>query len=89
MDNARGLSARLVANLLADRENATSGDLIADVVRGVLDEHRQDVLYAAPASLLLEARHRLTRLERARSETPDRRLPGAQYDGCERRTAAG
>jgi len=29
MDHVRGLSARLVANLSADRENANSGDLIA------------------------------------------------------------
>lgn len=75
MDNLRGLSARLVAHLSADRENATSGDLIADAVRGVLDEHRQDARYPAPASLLLEARHRLERLERARTHTPNRRFP--------------
>ena len=87
-DNVPRLSARLIADLTADRENASGGDLIADVVRGVLDEHRHDARHPALASLLLEARHRLERLERARSDTPGRRFPNTEYDRGQLRTAA-
>jgi hypothetical protein len=70
MDNARQLCAHLVANLSAGQHSAASDELIVDVVRGVLDEHRQDGPLLTPASLLLdEAQRRLERLQRARSDT--------------------
>ena len=67
-DNLPRLSAQLVANQSADPENAISGGLIAEVVRAVLDEYRLDARHPRPASLLLEARHRLERFERAGSD---------------------
>jgi hypothetical protein len=61
------LSAVMTSTLSADLEGRVPADLVADVVRGVLDENRQ-----APHDLvvepLLEARRRLERFIRARSQ---------------------
>jgi hypothetical protein len=76
MHNTQWLTARMVGILLANRASAISGELITEVVRGVLDEHRLDVRHPAPESVLREARHRLERLERARSDnTLNRTVP--------------
>lgn len=63
---ARQLSARLTAALAADSVDAIHNELIGDIVRGVVDEHRQDARRPTAGSMLLEARHRLERIRRAR-----------------------
>jgi hypothetical protein len=66
---ARRLSARLTAALAADPVDAIPNELIGDIVRGVVDEHRQDASRPTAGSMLLEARHRLERLRQARVDT--------------------
>ena len=46
------LSARLAADLSADAGSTESGELIADDVRGVLDEHRAALRLHGDASAL-------------------------------------
>ena len=64
--DVRGLSAAVTAHLTHDLAGAVPGDLIDDVVRAVLDEHRagQDM---APEPLMLEVRRRLECFRRAGS----------------------
>ena len=66
---ARQLSAQLTASLAADPVDAIPDELIGDIVRGVVDEHRQDASRPPAGSMLLEARHRLERLRQARVDT--------------------
>ncbi len=67
--DARALSARLTAALAADPVDAIPGELIGDIVQGVVDEHRQDARRPTAGSMLFEARHRLERIRRARVDT--------------------
>jgi hypothetical protein len=55
------------ATLSAELEGRVARDLVADIVRAVLDEGRQDVQDRAAESVMLEARRRLERFIRARS----------------------
>jgi hypothetical protein len=57
----------ITADLSVELARSIPGELIADVVRGVLDEHRQDACPPVPSSLRLEARQRLELFVRARS----------------------
>lgn len=67
--DARQLSAQLAAALAADPVDAIPNELIGDIVRGVVDEHRQDARRPTTGSMLLQARHRLERIRRARADT--------------------
>ena len=67
--DARQLSAQLTAALAADPVDATPNKLIGDIVRGVVDEHRQDARRPSTGSMLLQAMHRLERIRRARADT--------------------
>lgn len=67
MSDSPWLAAQVNAAVSAELNSPIAGGLIADVVRGVLDEHRQDALLA-PEPLILESRHRPDRIERARSD---------------------
>jgi hypothetical protein len=62
---SRRLSAQLTAALAADPVHAIPDELISDIVRGVVDEHRQDARRPTAGSMLLEVRHRLERIRRA------------------------
>jgi hypothetical protein len=85
----RALSARLTAALAADPIEAIPNELIGDIVRGVVDEHRQGVRRPTVGSMLLEARHRLDRIRRARVDTASTTgLPGAVGVAVERRLRA-
>ena len=64
----RRLSAQLTAALAADPVDAIPDELIGDIVRGVVDEHRQDARRPTAGSMLLEARHRLERIRRAHAD---------------------
>jgi len=66
---ARQLSARLTAALATDLVDAIPNELVGDIVRGVVDEHRQDANRPSAGSMLLVARHRLERLRQARVDT--------------------
>lgn len=61
------LSAGMITTLSAELEGRVARDLIADIVRAVLDESRQAVQDRAAESTMLEARQRLERFIRARS----------------------
>lgn len=50
IDDVQQLTAHLVGNLSAGRDSAIAGELITEVMRGVLDEHRQDARLPAPES---------------------------------------
>ena len=54
------------ASLFAELEEMVPHDLVADIVRGVLDESRQHVPDRTVESTILEARQRLERIIRAR-----------------------
>jgi len=78
MPCARRLSTHITAALSVELAKSIPGELIADVVQGVVDEHRQDRCPPAPSSLRLEARQRLERFVRARSYN-DSRAPVRGY----------
>ena len=61
------LSAGMTATLFAELEERASVDLVADIVRGVLDEGRRSVQDRAAESAMIAARQRLDRLIRAGS----------------------
>src|ERR1019366_6138617 len=58
-------SAGMTATLFAELEERAAVDLVADIVRGVLDESRQSVQDRAAESAMIAARQRLERLIRA------------------------
>ena len=61
------LSAGMTATLFAELEERAAVDLVADIVRGVLDEGRRSVQDRAAESAMIAARQRLDRLIRAGS----------------------
>lgn len=61
------LSAGMTATLSAELHGRVADDLVADIVRTVLDEGRQDDQDQAAESTMLEVRQRLERFIRARS----------------------
>jgi hypothetical protein len=65
--HSRGPWAGMTATLSAELEGRVAHDLVADIVRAVLDEGRQGAPDRAAESPLLEARRRLERFIRARS----------------------
>jgi hypothetical protein len=66
--DSRQSSAGMTATLLAEPEGGAAGhDLVADIVRGVLDESRHDSQDRTVESTMLEARRRLERFIRART----------------------
>jgi hypothetical protein len=66
----RQLWAGVTATLFAELEERASIDLVADIVRGVLDESRQSVRDRAAEPAMIAARQRLERLIRARACRP-------------------
>jgi hypothetical protein len=65
--DSRKLWAGMTATLSAELDGRVARDLVADIVRAVLDEGRQDVQDRAAESAMLEARRRVERFIRARS----------------------
>lgn len=65
--DSRMLSAAMTATLAAELDGKVTHDLVADIVRAVLDEGRQDVQDPAGESAMVEARRRLELFSRARS----------------------
>jgi hypothetical protein len=63
----RQLSAGMTATLSAELEGRVAQDLVADIVRAVLDEGRRDAQDRAVESTMLEVRQRLERFIRART----------------------
>jgi hypothetical protein len=63
----RRLSAGMIATLSAELEGRVARDLVADIVRAVLDETRQAPEVRSVESTMLEARQRLGRFIRAGS----------------------
>jgi len=61
------LSAGMTATLFAQLQERAAVDLVADIVRGVLDECRQSVQDRAAESVMIAARRRLECLIRAGS----------------------
>jgi hypothetical protein len=73
MTSERGqISVDMTATLSAELGTQVPQDLIADIVRAVLDEGRQDAQGWVLESTILEARRRLERFIRARSSTGPR-----------------
>jgi hypothetical protein len=66
-NDSRQLSAGMTATLSAELEGRVARDLVADIVRAVLDEGRQGAQDRAAESTMREARQRLERFIRARS----------------------
>ena len=65
----RPLSADLIATLYAELQGRVAHDLVADIVRAVLDEEGQNAQDPTGESTMLEARRRLERFIRARSSS--------------------
>jgi hypothetical protein len=65
----RQLSADVIATLNAELQGRVAHDLVADIVRAVLDEEGQDAKDPTGESTILEARRRLERFIRARSSS--------------------
>lgn len=61
------LSAGMTAALSAELEGRVARDLVADIVRAILDESRQSAQDRAVESMMIEARQRLERIIRART----------------------
>lgn len=61
------LSAGMTTTLSAELEGRVARDLVADIVRAVVDESRHTAQERTVESLLAEARQRLERFIRARS----------------------
>jgi len=64
--DGRQLVAGMTATLSAELEGAVAHDLVADIVKAILDESRRDGQEPAAESTTREARQRLQRLIRAR-----------------------
>ena len=65
--DSRKLWAGMTATLSAELEGRVAHDLVADIVRAVLDERRQEAQDRVSEPAMLEARRRLGRFIRARS----------------------
>jgi hypothetical protein len=61
------LSAGMTATLTSELDGRVARDLIADIVRAVVDESRQTAPGRAVGSMMAEARQRLERFIRAAS----------------------
>ena len=89
--HTKQLSAGMTAILFAQLEERAAIDLVADIVRGVLDEGRQSVQDRAAEPAMIAARQRLERLIRAGSsqlnQSTDR--PEIGPDKTERPRSAG
>jgi hypothetical protein len=83
------LSAGMTATLFAELEERAAVDLVADIVRGVLDERRQSVQDRAARFTMIAARQRLERLIRAGSLSWSNDRPGMGLDKTERPRSAG
>jgi len=85
------LSAGMTATLFAELEERAAVDLVADIVRGVLDESRQSVQDRAAEFTMIAARQRLERLIRAGSSllNQSNNRPGMGLDKTERPRSAG
>ena len=81
------LSAGMTATLFAQLQERAAIDLVADIVRGVLDESRQSIQDPAAESAMIAARQRLERLIRAGSQ-PEQR-PTGDGTGQDRTTPVG
>jgi hypothetical protein len=67
MRNSRKMWAGMTATLSAELEGRVAHDLVADIVRAVLDEGRGACQDGASESAMIEARGRVERFIRARS----------------------
>jgi len=82
-NDRKQLSESMAATLSAELEGRVPRDLVADIVKGVLDESHPAAPDRAVESAMLEARQRLERFIRARAATVpapghlNRRGPGA------------
>lgn len=65
--DSRTLPADVTATLWAELDGKVAHELVADIVRAVLDEGRQDVQDPGGESAMVEARRRLEFFIRARS----------------------
>jgi hypothetical protein len=65
----RQLSADPIATLYTELEGRVAHDLVADIVRAVLDEEGHDAQGPTGESTMLESRRRLERFIRARSSS--------------------
>jgi len=65
--DSRQLSTVITATLSAELESRVPADLVADIVRTVLDESRQAAHEWGVQPMMIEARRRLERLIRAGS----------------------
>lgn len=65
--DSRQLSAVMTATLSAELEGTVPDDLVADLVRAVLDESRRSSHDRGVEPTMAEARQRLDRFVRARS----------------------
>lgn len=65
--DSRQLSARMTATLSAELDGRVTNELIADIVRTVLDEGRKNAPDRATEATMLEARRRLECFIRAGS----------------------
>lgn len=61
------MSTALAASLSAELDGSVPIELIADIVRSVLDEHRKSALDGAEEAAMIEARLRISRFVRART----------------------
>jgi hypothetical protein len=69
--------AGLTATLSAELEGIVAHELVADIVRGVLDENRQHARDQTVESTMLEARQRLERIIRTHPERYSKNRPAA------------
>jgi len=81
----------MTATLFAELEERAAVDLVADIVRGVLDESRQSVQDRAAEFTMIAARQRLERLIRAGSSPLNQSndCPVMGLDKTERPRSAG
>lgn len=66
--DSRQVSVAMTATLSVDLEGRVPVDLVADIVRAVLDESRQVAQNRGVEPSMFEARRRLERFIRARSQ---------------------
>ena len=69
----------MTAALSAELDDSVPIELIAEIVRSVLDDGRRSALNAAEGAAMIEARLRIERFIRAR--TPSARTPSARTPG--------
>ena len=67
MSDSRQLSSVMTATLSAELDGRVPADLVADLVRAVLDESRRSAHDRGVEPSMAEARQRLERFVRARS----------------------